>query len=421
MRLLSKSASILIEVASTASANVIIILVSFGASVLAARLLGPAHRGTLAAAVVYVALASALADAGLNQAVPYFAARHKPQAPAVLGTTCVLAVILGSIVAAGTYLLLDFSDVDSRGAEFYLPSIPFGLLTTHLAAFMYGGGMFTQFNVIRVFQPALLLFALTIAAVSGRPDVSLVLTVAVVLSALLAGAAVITVGRRVPIRQWTVSAGMVRGLSGYALQSYVGNLCWLFNSRLDQLMMSFLLSAASLGIYATSASYAGVVFSFFSAFAMLTFAKASAVDGGNEPQVRGIIRRYLLLSLALGVPISVAVAVAAPWLYPFLFGAEFEAGVRPAMVLCAASVFLGLNYILSNGLRIRNQPLRPSIAEAIGLAVSVVGLLWVLPQGGIMGAAFVPLVSYVAVFGMLVHFSRARTLSPERDPVGSAS
>lgn len=411
--------SIVVEVRATASSNIIIILVSFGSSVLAARLLGPEHRGALAAAVVYVYLATAVADGGLNQAVPYYAARHKTDAAAVLGTASVLALGLGAIVALAAYLLLARGDENTQGALVYLPSIPFGLLTTHLAAFMYGGAMLTQFNVVRVLQTALLLFALICAAIVGRPDVSVVLMVAVAFSLLLAGGAAVTVGRRVPIRQWTVDRRIAKGLLRYALKSYGGNLCWLFNSRLDQLMMSFLVSAASLGIYATAVSYAGVVFSFFGTFAMLAFAKASAIEAHKDAEVQHVIRRHLMISLLTGVPAAVGLACAAPWLYPLLFGVDFAAGVPAAMILCVAGVFLGLNYTLSNGLRIRNQPLKPSIAEAIGVVVSIGGLLYVLPRAGIVGAALVSLVSYATVFSILVYFSRTRRVA-SRHPAGSA-
>ena len=418
--LASRLLSIVADVRQTASSNLLIILVSFGASVLAARLLGPEQRGALAAAVVYVTLASAIADAGLNQAVPYFAARHKPDAAAVLGTTCMLALVLGGVAAAAAYGLLVFYRVDSHGVLFYLPSVPFSLLTTHLAAFMYGGGMLTQFNIVRVLQSALLLVALTVAALLGRPDVTVVLIAAVVLSVVLTAAAALMLGRYMPFREWTIDARIASGLLRYAVQSYLGNLCWLFNSRLDQLVMSLVLPAASLGIYATAVSYAGVVFSFFSAFAMLAFAKASAVDGHAEDEIRAIIRHYARVSWLTGVPTAFAVAAAAPWLYPVLFGSDFEAGVAPAMILCAGSVFLGINYTLSNGMRIRNQPLRPSIAEAVGVVVSITGLIYVLPRTGIVGAAIVSLLSYVTVFGILLLLSRAGRGVPG-DAVRSAS
>ena len=418
--LASRLLSIVAEVRQTASSNLLIILISFGASVLAARLLGPEQRGALAAAVVYVTLASAIADAGLNQAVPYFAARRKPDAAAVLGTTCMLALLLGGVVAAAACALLVFYRVDSPGALFYLPSVPFSLLTTHLAAFMYGGGMLTQFNIVRVLQSALLLVALTVAALLGQPDVTAVLVAAVGLSVVLTAAVVLTLGRYVPFREWTIQGRIASGLLRYAVQSYLGNICWLFNSRLDQLVMSLVLPAAALGIYATAVSYAGVVFSFFSAFAMLAFAKASAVDGHAEDEIRAVIRHYARVSWLTGVPTAFAVAAAAPWLYPVLFGSDFEAGVAPAMILCAGSVFLGINYTLSNGMRIRNQPLRPSIAEAVGVVVSITGLIYVLPRTGIVGAAIVSLLSYVTVFGILLLLSRAGRGVPG-DAVRSAS
>ena len=83
-------------------------------------------------------------------------------------------------------------------------------------------------------------------------------------------------------------------------------------------------------------------------------------------------------------------------------------------------MFLGINFTLSNGLRIRNQPLRPSIAEAVGVVVSITGLIYVLPRTGIVGAAIVSLLSYVTVFGILLLFSRAGRGVPG-DAVRSAS
>ena len=109
----------------------------------------------------------------------------------------------------------------------------------------------------------------------------------------------------------------------------------------------------------------------------------------------------------MGIPVAVILAIVAPWLYPLLFGVEFAPGIPAAMILCAASVFLGLNYTLSNGLRIRNKPLLPSIAEAVGLVVSIIGLWIVLPRAGIVGVALVPLTSYAVVFVILLLQSRA--------------
>ena len=317
---------------------------------------------------------------------------------------------MGTAAAFTTLVVLTWVAPVSVAVLLFLPSIPFNLLTTHLAGYMYGGGMLMEFNAIRTAQPAVLLVALCFAGVIGRPDPVLVLACASVLTLLLAGVAVWTLARTLAIGEWRFDGGVARGLLSYALQSYVGNLCWLLNSRLDQLMMSVMLSAAALGVYATSVAYAGVVFSFFSAFAMLAFAKASALEAREDARISSTIRRYLMSSLVLGIPTALGLAVAAPWLYPFLFGAEFSAGVGPAIVLCAGGVLLGLNYILSNEMRVRNRPLLPSIAEGAGVVVSALGLTWALPRLGIVGAAWVSLASYATVLVILVSMAHGQRL-----------
>ena len=75
-------------------------------------------------------------------------------------------------------------------------------------------------------------------------------------------------------------------------------------------------------------------------------------------------------------------------------------------MLTGGAVFLGLNLILSNGLRTRNRPIQTPLAEAPGLSVSLVGPPLALPRLGIIGTAFVPALGYMTTFAALRRFTR---------------
>jgi Na+-driven multidrug efflux pump len=62
---------------------------------------------------------------------------------------------------------------------------------------------------------------------------------------------------------------------------------------------------------------------------------------------------------------------------------------------------LGCIYILSDALRGLGYPLIRSLAEIVGLCVTVVGLLIALPLYGINGAAWVSVIAYSVVVAIL--------------------
>jgi O-antigen/teichoic acid export membrane protein len=99
---------------------------------------------------------------------------------------------------------------------------------------------------------------------------------------------------------------------------------------------------------------------------------------------------------------------ATPLLLPLLFGADYRAAVPAALLLVVAGGFSGLNLTLSNGLRGLGHPQTSLIAEVLGLVVTALGLLVLLPPLGILGAAAASLLAYASACGYLaVQLSRA--------------
>lgn len=387
----------------TAGANFVIAVLTAGGGIIAARLLGPDGRGVLAAAVVWTAILSVVVSLGLPQALTYYAAQESAAVGSIFHTA--LGILAGQSVlaVAGGWLIVTLvlsskqpEAVDS--VRLYLLTLPASTLLTYLSTLSQGLRRFRLFNGLRITASSTYVVGLTLAALAQWREAHQVIPLLVVLQWLVAGLGLIVFAKRVrPMGRFEV--GRARQLLKYSLKSYWGSLSWMANARLDQFIMSALVSLAELGEYAVAVSYATVLFPLSGAFAMVLFPRVAASE---HSQAIPKIKRALRLNLVVSIGGAITLALAGPALLPWLFGAEYQPAVYPALILLAGTVLLGMNYVLSDGLRGLGAPVITSVAEIGGFIITIGGLLILLPRLGIYGAALVSVVSYGAVSAILL-------------------
>jgi O-antigen/teichoic acid export membrane protein len=398
-------------VALTIVSNAVTMACGAAGSVLAARLLGREGRGELAAMFVWVAVIAAIGDFGISQSCSYYGAKIK--APGTAAGTA-LALGIGTALLIIACLMPFWGRIFGTalpGASLYLFSIPLSVTATYLAAILQGMNRLSAFNLIRVVQAAVYPLGVLAAWITGAANVRAVLSMALLCQC---GATIITLTvatRILPLTEWRVSKPLVRQLYSYGSRCYMGNLFWLANGRLDQALLTFLAPMRDLGLYAVAVSYSGILFGLSGALATVLFPRVagarSIVAGRRE------IRHTVRLLAAIAVPLGALMGLAGPWAIPAAFGHAFDKAIHPANILLAGGVILGINYILSNGLRAAGRPGAPVFAEVAGLLVSVVGLPLVLPRWGIIGAAWISVASYTVTAASLTWLSVMR-VAPQK-------
>jgi O-antigen/teichoic acid export membrane protein len=372
-------------------------------SVLAARLLGQEGRGQLAAIFVWVALIVAVGDLGISQSCSYFGA--KSNSPSTVAGTALMLGMGTVFLVIGCVLPLwgHFFERTLPGTSFFLLSIPLTVTATYLTAILQGINRLSAFNLIRVVQAAAYPIGVIAAWSTGSANIHAVLSVVLLCQC---GATVITLtvaSRILPFAEWRISKPLVRQMYAYGIRCYSGNLFWLANGRLDQALLAFLLPMRELGLYAVAVSYSGILFGLSGALANVVFprvASSSSIAAGRRE-----IRKILRTLAATSAPLAVLMAAVAHWAIPFAFGHAFDNAIQVANILLAGGVILSINYILSNGLRAAGRPGAPAVAEAAGLLITLTALPLVLPRWGIVGAAWVSVVSYIATAASLTWLS----------------
>jgi O-antigen/teichoic acid export membrane protein len=380
------------------------ILGSLG-GILAARYLGPAGRGELAAAFSWVAILSTFAYLGLPQAVTYHVARDPASANTIL--TVVLVFWLGQSVAVVTIgqlivgIVLGATSSSATGTVWvYMFSVPSLFMIGYLITMAQGLKWFPWKSGLQLVSAAGYPFCVILTYFFRFNNSNTIVAFIVLYQAVIAGIALVWFILRLSNRTWHFEMQKLRDLLRYGIQSVSGDVSWMANNRLDQFMMSFLVPTIELGHYAVAVTYASILFPISGAFSAVLFPEVASRKGAGS---KSIIVRTVAANLVLAIPGTVILALVAPIVIPLLFGSDFYLSIYPSAILLIGTVELGCIYIFSDALRGLGLPLMRSLAEMMGLCVTILGLLYALPRYGIIGAAWVSVIAYGCVLALLVY------------------
>jgi O-antigen/teichoic acid export membrane protein len=369
---------------------------------LQARALGPGGRGELAAIVVPLAFTPILADLGLSTYVLNEVAKGSSPRR-IVGAIAPITVSLGVLLALVGPLLAMLIGGGRQTVELFLV---IGFAAMPLTLFM---NLLNAINWARERWGVWIAVRLTPSV--GGLLVTLVLYMLGDLTVEAAAAATIALGllssvpllgnlREIGALPWSRDRQTSRQGLRFGLQAWLGGLAQQTNARVDQLLMTRLVTSRELGLYAVAVNAGAVQQSISSAVISVLLPRASGGD------VR-VVPRALRMTLFITSVLSAAGILLVGIVLPLLFGHGFHDGVNMARILLVAAVPYAGAAVSSAALTARGAPGIAARGEIISLLVTVPGLILFLPSHGGEGAACVSLVAYSVSFAyQMVHLRR---------------
>ena len=387
------------RISGTLVANVCLYAVAAVTGPLAARLLGPEGRGTLAAIQLWPGAIATLAMLGLPEAVAYFAAREPKRGSEWLSTAVVTALGASAVAAAAGYIAIaialrkyDASVVHT--AQMYLLLVPLTALIGLPCQLARGLGQFALWNSLRL-APALgwvtVLIVASISAVRTPAGLALSYLRFLVIEAVLIA---IVCTRWSRPRTWFNRATAVEMLR-YGLPSGLSAVPQLLNLRLDQMLIAALLPTRELGLYVVAVSWSAISGVVLNAVGPV-FSQRLAAER-DATTARAIFARASRAAVVVSGITAVAFAVMTPIAIPLLYGTAYRECTPVAIVLVVANAFLALNLVLEEGLRGLGDTSTIFKAELAGFVATALSLGVCLPVFGIVGAAVASVAGYAAV------------------------
>jgi O-antigen/teichoic acid export membrane protein len=362
---------------------------------LLARSLGADGRGVLAAIAVPIGVIPFLAQLGLG-AFAVNAAAKGASPSRVFGSLAVPLLLLGGLIAACAPLIASAFSEGRPIIDHYLGIglllLPVGLLLNLVLDIAWGLSLWRVMIRARAATPLFLLVTTVGLFAAGRLSVqnAAVLTIA---SGLVPVVTMLPIFRRIGRPRF--DRRLLREGMGFGLRAWPGTVASMANQRLDQLVMIPLVPARELGLYAVAVTISSLSGLLSSQLITVQLPRIAAGEHWLLPQT---VRRLFLVVLFTQFWIALGTLVG----LELVFGPDFADARALVFVLLGATLMNSAVSTLGQALAGTGRPGAPSLGEIVSVALTVPGLILLLPPLGAMGAALVSLIAYTTTLSILL-------------------
>jgi O-antigen/teichoic acid export membrane protein len=366
-------------------------------SIVLARFLSVADRGTLALLIAYATLMVLLSQFGWASASIYRLRRVGSDSAKVAGAA-LYAVIFSSLlvivvcVAFRTQLTERFFHGVPAGLYYVvLLMVPFQLLGLNFGALARAIDRFTLQNLYSIgTNVGNLAAAVAVLVLWGR-GLDEILVANLVVQAI---AAIWLTGATLRHTGLTARVDVVEAVESlrFGLKSYVTSLTGKVHERVDLFMLAFFLAAPEeVAYYAIACSVLERIQMVPEAVGTALFPKLAGLTDDQAGRFASYVSRH---SLAWVVVTILVLGASGPFLIPILYGSEYRSSVAPFLLLLPGVGAITIYRVLGRYFQALG---RQSINVGTQLASAATNILlniWLIPRYGVIGAASASLVSY---------------------------
>lgn len=381
-------------VLQTLLTRILILAVNVLTGIITARFLGPTGRGEQAAMGLWPQFIAFTLTLGIPSGVIYNLKRYPEEQSRLVSASLVLSAGLGFLASLIGIIFIpswlsQYSIEVIRFAQTLMLLAPVPLLSVVLSATLQAKDEFTVSNQASFFSPLITLVSLVLLALTG--------TLTPFSSSLVYLLPGIPLCCWMLFRVWKLcSPGLQKlgksccQLLSYGIRSYGVEMIGTLSNQVDQALVINFLTPVDMGNYAVALSLSRMLNVFQSSIAQVLFPKASACVLNEVIALVGFAAR---VSTAVSFLIAIAVIGLGGYLLTLLYGQEFLEAVTVFRILAIEAVLSGTTWLLAQAFMSLGKPGIVTVLQGVGLAISVVLMLVLIPAYGLLGAGLALLIS----------------------------
>ncbi|MGD0216769.1 MAG: oligosaccharide flippase family protein [Desulfobaccales bacterium] len=369
-------------------ANLSIQVCNIATGILAARLLLPIGRGELATVILWPVILECLGELGASWVFAREAAANPDKESDLARTAVVLGLTLGCLMMILGYYLIPYllpSDKQNLSSlsRIYLLRIPFNYVATFLLFLDQGRMRWTRFNLTQFVMP--FSYFVFIILFWGMHYINVNAFIMAFLLSILVAATLRIFLQRDQIWRGRTNISMCSRIMRLGIPFFIASISIMVAGQVDKAMAVDLLPMEMVGFYAAALTFASAHISLGSALAVTSFILL-ANETSPERQA-AFLSKIFRQSTWLYIIAGSGVALLAPIFIVLLFGPKFQAAVKPAIILAAATSLTGLGNVLNEGLRGMGIAYPGAWANLLGGGLVALGAWYLIPHFGLMGIA----------------------------------
>jgi O-antigen/teichoic acid export membrane protein len=378
--------------------------------ILTTRLLGPSGKGVYALLQADVNLMVLLFGFSLPAAIVHFVATRR----IALGQLVTIAVgvngvglmlTAGSLGALGWTGQLGWFLPGDRTTVWYQAYVALGFLAVSVAATIsavfQGRQQFHWVNAISLFSSALGfvvyggLFVVGLRGELTHDTTDVVLLAALSLYVLTAFVWIGSYVKHISVEPTSLVGLEPRQLWEYLALTHVGSLVQFLNYQLDTWLVVNFCSQVELGYYSTAVGTGQLLWLISQPMAAVLF---PYVSSGSESESRAAFELGSRVCFSLTLALALLAAVLAGVMIPLVYGSAFSPSVESLRLLLPGILVASMTKVLAAYIAGRGLIRYNLVGALIGLGITVMLDLLLIPEFGGRGAAVATTMSYFATW-----------------------
>jgi O-antigen/teichoic acid export membrane protein len=379
--------------------------------ILMTRILGDEGRGIYALLNADIALFGLLMGLGIEMGLKYFISKQEISASKIVG----LAIIIGATnsVLFGLLLLANFFFQPST--ELFIPQGVDGpiihlflfmgflssLVSNIISATFQGLKKFAIVNQMAVLNAVvnIIAFGTYFYYYLQSPDENHLYSVLMLFIALAAFNTFVWIARflleSTVKPDFKIGKKLAKQVIGYSLLGYASNVLNLLNYRLDLWILHHYSTSTQVGVYSVAV---GLAQFFWMIPAPISNVLQPYLNSPDEKKKLQKFRLFSRINSTLVLGGAIILGLVAPWVVPFVYGAEFTDSVLALQLLLPGIVFSCFSKIFSVMILNSGKVYLNLLATAVGLVITIVLDFLLIPKYGLYGASIATTVTYFSVF-----------------------
>lgn len=394
--------------------------------ILITRILGPEGKGVLTIFQSDVILLSLLLSFNINLGLVYFISTKKVSISEMLGIAICLggiSFVIGALFLSGSQLSEQLTKIIyPKGFSsfwyiaFILLSIIFSLMNGIFSSIFQGIKNFRVINQVTLINAGLnvlcfgMYYLVAERSLHTTENVNAILvltfTLAFVNGMVWLGYYLKLVGTR---PQFNFSNQTVKLLIRFIFIGYLSNLINICNYRLDIWMVQYFKGTTELGFYSLSANIGQLFFMVSAPIAIVLQPYLNSPDEKKKLQKFILFSRINCTIVLVG---GILAGLLAQFIIPLVYGKPFVNSVVPFLFLLPGVIFSCLTQVFAVIAISHNKIKYNLLATILGLIVTVVVDLILIPRYGIIGAAITSTFTYFTIFISVLFFCTTKLRLP---------
>jgi O-antigen/teichoic acid export membrane protein len=394
------------RVAGTFVVRVGLVAIGFLSSIATARLLGPYGRGIYAAAIVLVALASQLANLGMQVSNTFYVAGQRSLLPRLISNSLLVSLLGGSLSSLLVMFLFcvrpNWAPVRGAVLVIALTLIPVTLASLLLQNLLLGIQEVKWYNISDITGKAFFLVLCGILALKGRWTATSFMAIAfasVLMTVFITTGRLLSIVHSLPFPD----LHLMWRQAGYGFKSYVVSIAAYVVLKADVLMVKQMAGSVAAGFYSLASSMTDYVYMFPTVVGMMLFPALSATASPLRRWNRA--KKTTLVVTAIMALLSLCTAAGAKPLIELVYGREFLPALPAFVVLCMAIVFYSANNVVSIYFSSCGLPWFSVWIWPVAAGFNVILNLYFIKHWGIIGASVSSLVTYSSLFAVQYRYA----------------